>query len=392
MDRECVNCGTRLPSGATRCPVCGAFARGGHEQRRCPNCGTPAARQAKTCLMCNAPLDWVPGRDGLVPHPPAGKGVGLTSVSWQGIGAVAFIAALAFIGWSRWRTPPQPVVAVPTTTPSPTVTPTPVPTATATPIPSATPSPVPSPTPIVHVVQSGETIIYIASYYGTTAEAIMKANGLDETLARLLRPGQELLIPSTGPVGGPVPGSTAQPPQVIHEVESGETLSSIADEYDTNVEAIMAANEMDSPDLIYVGQQLVVPLMPPTTTPTPSPTPTPTTTPGPPYPAPHLLSPAEGAVLEGEDAVILLTWTSVGILRENQVYLVELETPARTVPVTYTTRGTSWRLPSDLWPTGRRRTLTWRVTVEQQTSPTSGGPAAWEPLSPPTETHYFEWR
>ncbi len=380
MDRECVNCGTRLPSEATRCPVCGAVARGGHQQRRCPNCGTPAAQRARTCLMCDAPLDREPGRDGLA------------SVSWPWIGAVALIAALIFVGWSHWRNQPQPVAAVPKAISSATATPTPTPTGTPTPIPSATSSPVPSPTPIIHVVQSGETIIYIASYYGTTSEAIMKANGLDETLARLLRPGQELLIPSTGPVGGPVPGRTAQPPQVIHEVESGETLSSIADEYDTNVEAILAANELDSPDLIYVGQELVVPLMPPTATPTPSPTPTPTTTPGPPYPAPDLLSPAEDAVLEGKDAVVLLTWTSVGILRDNQAYLVELETPARIAPVTYTTQGTSWRLPSDLWPTGRRRTLTWRVTVVQQTSPTSSGPAAWEPLSPPTETRHFEWR
>jgi LysM repeat protein len=380
VDRECVNCGTRLPSGVTRCPVCGVFAPAGHQQRRCPNCGTPAAQRAQTCLMCDTPLGRHPGRDGLA------------SVSWQWMGAVALIAALIVVGWSRWRNQPQPVASDPKATPSPTITPTPIPTATPTPIPSATPSPVPSPTPIIHVVQSGETIIYIASYYGTTAEAIMEANGLDETLARMLRPGQELLIPSTGPVGGPVPGRTALPPQVIHEVASGETLSSIADDYDTNVEAIMAANNLDSPDLIYVGQELVVPLMPPTATPTPSPTPTPTTTPGPPYPAPDLLSPAEGEVLEGEDAVVLLTWTSVGILRDNQAYLVELKMPAQADPVTYTTQGTSWRLPSDLWPSGRRRTLSWWVTVVQQSGSTSGGPAAWEPLSPPAEVRHFEWR
>jgi LysM repeat protein/predicted nucleic acid-binding Zn ribbon protein len=380
VDRECVNCGTRLPSGVTRCPVCGVFAPAGHKQRRCPNCGTPVAQQAQTCLMCDAPLDPEPGRDGLA------------SVSWQWMGAIALIAALIVVGWSRWSNQPQPAASVPRATPNPTITPTPMPAATPTPIPSATPSPVPSPTPIIHVVQSGETIIYIASYYGTTAESIMKANGLDETLARMLRPGQELLIPSTGPVGGPVPGAAALPPQVIHEVASGETLSSIADDYDTNVEAIMAANNLDSPDLIYVGQELVVPLMPPTATSTPTPTPTPTTTPAPPYPAPDLLSPAEDAVLEGEGAVILLTWTSVGILRDNQAYLVELKMPARTDPVTYTTQGTSWRLPSDLWPTGRHRTLSWWVTVVQQTGSTSGGSADWEPLSPPAAVRHFEWR
>ncbi len=331
--------------------------------------------------MCDAPLDQMPVQGGL------------GSVSWLWVGAVALIVALVAVGWSRWQDRSQPVAVAPPTTPTLTVTPTPTvaPTATPTPIPSATPSPVPSPTPIIHQVQSGETLIYIASYYGTTTEAIMEANGLDETSARLLRPGQELLIPSTGPVGGPVPGSTAQPPQVIHEVGSGETLISIAEQYDTTVEAIMDANDLDSPDLIYVGQQLIVPLMPPTVTPTPTNTPTPTSTPGPPYPAPHLLSPTDGAVFEGDEAVILLAWTSVGILREDQRYLVEVETPARTVPVTYATQGTSWRLPSDLWPTGRRRTLAWRVTVVRQVNPASGGPPTWKPLSLPSETRRFVW-
>jgi LysM repeat protein len=380
VGRECVNCGARLSPGAVRCSVCGASVPGGHQQRRCPNCGTPAARQAKTCLMCDAPLDRAPIRGGLA------------SVSWQWVGAIALLMVLVVVGWTRWRNQSQSVVVAPTATPTVTTTPTLAATTTPTPTLSATPSPVPSPTPIIHEVQSGETLIYIASYYGTTVEAIMKANDLDEASVRLLRPGQELLIPSTGPVGGPVPGNIVQPRQVVHEVQSGETLSSIADQYDTTVEAILAANDLDSPDLIYGGQQVVVPLMPPTATPTPTLTPTPTTTPAPPYPAPHLLSPADGAVFEGEDAMILLAWTGVGILGDNQMYLVELETPNRTAPVTYATQGTSWRLPPDLWPTDRRQPLAWRVTVVQQANPASEEPPVWEPLSPPTQTRYFVWQ
>jgi LysM repeat protein len=330
--------------------------------------------------MCDAPLDRVLTRGG-----PG-------SVSWLWVGAVTLAVALVVVGWYYWRSRPQPAAVVPTSTPIITNTPNRAPTATPTTAPTPTPSPVPSATPIFHEVQSGETIIYIASYYGTTSDAIMEANGLDETSARLLRPGQALLIPSTGPVGGPAPGGTAQPPQVIHEVESGETLISIAIDYDTTVEAIMDANDLDSPDLIYVGQQLIVPLMPPTLTPTPTPTPTPSSTPGPPYAAPHLLSPGDGAVFEGENAVVLLSWTSVGILRENQAYLVELETPAQTAPVTYTTQGTSWRLPSDLWPTGRRRSLTWRVTAVQPIDSSSDESPEWQPLSLPSETRRFLWR
>jgi LysM repeat protein len=321
--------------------------------------------------MCDAPLDRVPVRGGL------------GGVSWLWVGVV--------VGWNTWRSQPRPVAVA--STPAPTVTNTPTRTRTATPTADLSPtaSPAPSPTPIIHEVQSGETVIYIASYYGASVDEIMEANELDQTSARMLLPGQELLIPSTGPVGGPVPRATAQPPQVIHEVKSGETLISIAIDYDTTVEAILDANELDSPDLIYEGQRLIVPLMPPTPTPTLTPTPTPSSTPGPPYAAPHLLTPGDEAVFQGENAAILLSWTSIAILRQDQAYLVELETPAQITPITYTTQGTSWRLPSELRPTGRRRAMTWRVTVVHRFDTTSAEQPEWEPVSLPSQTRHFVW-
>ncbi len=343
--------------------------------------------------MCGAPLDQMPTRGGL-------SGV---SLFW--VGVVALAAALVALGWSRWREqqPSQVVVVMPTAsagasaqpplgrtpaTPTrlqlPTVTPAPSATATSTPVASAT--------PIIHTVKSGETIIYIASYYGTSPDSILKANGLDETGARMLHVGQELVIPSTGPVGGPQPQGNEKPPQAIHEVASGETLSSIADQYDTSVESILAANKLSSPDLIYKGQELIVPLMPPTATPTPTPTPTLTPTPGPPFPAPALLSPADNAVFSGPDAVIVLDWTSVGILNDDQAYLVEVETPSDKTPLTYTTQGTSWRLSGDLWPSGRQHTLKWRVTVVGREDTSSGGQEVWKPLSPQVEWRHFVWQ
>ena len=378
LEPECGNCGARLPSGATRCHVCGAPTGEETQQRRCPNCGAPAAQQAQTCFMCDAALDQVSVRNGLA------------SVSWLWIGAVALIVALIVVGWNTWRNQSQPVAAGPSRTPTIASTPTPTRTAAAIATLTRTSSPAPSPTPIFHEIQSGETLIYIASYYGAAVDEIMEANELDETSARMLQPGQKLLIPSTGPVGGPMPNAAA-PPQVVHEVESGETLISIAIDYDTTVEAIMDANDLDSPDLIYEGQQLLVPLMPPTATLTLTPTPTPSSTPGPPYPAPHLLTPSDGAVFEGEEATIVLSWTSVAILQKDQVYLVELETPAQVMPITHTTQSTSWRLPPELWPTGRRRAMTWRVIVVQRTNTTSEALPEWEPVSLPSETRHFVW-
>lgn len=301
------------------------------------------------------------------------------------------VVALVVVGWNYWRNQAQPVAVVPTATASIAHTRTPARTASATTVLTLPSTPVPTPTPIFHEIQSGETLIYIASYYGTAVDELMAANDLDETSARFLLPGQMLLIPSMGPVGGPAPNSAAAPRQVIHEVKSGETLISIAIDYDTTVEAIMDASDLDSPDLIYEGQQLIVPLMPATATPTLTPTPTPSSTPGPPYAAPHPLTPSDGALFQGEEAVITLSWTSVAILSEDQAYLVELETPAQVTPITYLTQSTSWRLPSELRPTGRRRAITWRVTVVQRASSTADAPPEWEPVSLPSKTRHFVW-
>lgn len=46
---------------------------------------------------------------------------------------------------------------------------------------------------------------------------------------------------------------------VIHVVEQGENLTLIASRYGTTVEAIVQANAIANPNLIYVGQRLVIP-------------------------------------------------------------------------------------------------------------------------------------
>ena len=97
----------------------------------------------------------------------------------------------------------------PTPTPTPEPTPTPFPTVSPTrtglptPTPSATATPLPSPTPAKYVVQRGDTLSEIAQRYGTTVEAIAKANAIAD--ASFIRVGQELLIPTAGPTASPTP-------------------------------------------------------------------------------------------------------------------------------------------------------------------------------------------
>lgn len=57
------------------------------------------------------------------------------------------------------------------------------------------------------------------------------------------------------PTGQPTPGGT-------HTVQSGETLSSIALLYGVPIQLLIEANEITNPDLLQVGQQLIIPVPP----------------------------------------------------------------------------------------------------------------------------------
>jgi LysM repeat protein len=378
---ECVNCGARLSPNDGACSLCGMQVRDGRNQRICPSCGSPVAQMARTCMMCDTPLD------------QAGVPGVLRGVSWPWIAAVAVLVGMLGLGWGWWRALPN-SRSGPDALPAPVATPTsyalmtPTPaTSAAAPAPSPT-TPTATPTPLVHVVKSGETLLAIAYYYGTDLDSIMKANDLDQESARRLRVGQEIIIPAVGPTAAGVPDGNAPPPVLIHTVQAGDTLISIALKYDTDLGSITAANPGMNPDLIYVGQEIVVPLQPPTATPTITLTPTPTDTPAPPYRTPDLLYPVDGQVFEGQEAVILLSWTAVDILRSEQAYLVEVDVPGHLAPVRHTTQSTSWRLPPDLWPVGAQRACRWRVTVVEET----GTPPEWTPISSPAKTRAFEWR
>jgi LysM repeat protein len=64
--------------------------------------------------------------------------------------------------------------------------------------------------------------------------------------------GQRLVIP-TGQAGGIRHTGT------VHVVQSGETLYSIANRYGVSMWAIARANGITNPNLIYVGQRLAIP-------------------------------------------------------------------------------------------------------------------------------------
>jgi len=358
--------------------------------RYCPACGARVAAKATTCLMCEAPL---------VEEEAALEEKAQRRLPGWARALIVVVLALAILtagGFGLYTL----LTAEPEQAP-PTLTPTRTPTATSSPTPTRTPTITPTPTPIpprVHQVQEGETLIVIAAAYDTTVEEILALNPGVEP--ELLQVGQLLLIPAATPTPGPTstpePGVPTPTPGdfIIHVVAPGETLISIAEEYEVSVPLIRVANDLPpGDDTIRVNQSLVIPVGTPMPSPTPTVDPNATPTPVPPYPAPPLLSPPDGAVFVGNNEPILLQWASVSVLRDDEWYeLILFQPPGGVVSATTYTRATAWRVPLDLLLTTNAdvREFRWQVQVVRERYDKDGA-LVYEEAGALSEVRTFTW-
>lgn len=101
-----------------------------------------------------------------------------------------------------------------------------------------------------HYVQHGQTLSQIAWRYGVPVTAIMRANPQIHNPNRIYA-GTYIYIPCGGGHGG---GCSH-----VHYVSYGETLSQIAWRYHVSPYAIMHANNIHNPNLIYAGTSLCIP-------------------------------------------------------------------------------------------------------------------------------------
>jgi LysM repeat protein len=364
------------------------------EQRQCPSCGTRVAAMATTCLMCGASLEAGKaepenGRE------PAKKELPGWAKPLIVVALALVFLAVGFYGlYALMNVQPQDTSPTPTPTQTPTSTPTSTPT--RTPAPTSTPTPLP---PLTYQVLTGDTLSDIAARFDTTVEDILALNPEVEpellSVGYVLRIPAGTLTPTTTPTLDPSLPTPTPGNFVIHVVEQGDTLESIAEEHDVSVALIREANPEQLPvgsDSIFVGQSLVVPLGTPIPSPTPTVDPLATPTPPPPYGAPPLLSPPDGAALAGIDSPIALQWASVDLLQENEWYEVTLFFPDGITAHTFHTRTTAWRVPFDLLmeATGDVAEFRWQVMVVREMRSETGG-LAYEKAGRVSEMRTFRW-
>lgn len=298
---------------------------------------------------------------------------------------------------------------VPTATPSPTlepVTEVPIIVETSTPIPTPEaptmpPAPTETPGPFEHTIAEGETLGFIVQLYGHRSydvfREVVNINANVPNADVLPGAGSVILIPRPTATATPegleltptiAPDAAVQPTEADTGLVSGAPLNEyIVIEGDSIVTiAVNNATTLDvlarlNPDVPFFGCNFEIPsggpncnpplsigqvLRVPAPTPTPTLSPTPsgneTATATPTYIAPIVVSPPQDALVPA--GLLRLEWVSVGILREDEVYLVQLEDTLTGNQHIDITRNTSLLLPATLIPnTGQDHVFHWSVAV-----------------------------
>lgn len=101
----------------------------------------------------------------------------------------------------------------------------------------------------VYIVKSGDSLYSIANRYGTTVNELKNLNNLTSNNLRI---GQKLIVP------------TKEEEQIeesgIYTVKSGDSLYSIAKQYNTTISELMNLNKLNTTTL-SIGQKLKLPMM-----------------------------------------------------------------------------------------------------------------------------------
>lgn len=361
----CPTCGTRLNINATRCSVCGSTLSSS------VSVTSSKAVQAPRIPEVTFSLPVIFG----------------LAVLLLVIGAGAVYAFLQSTLPAQMNGVVGAVTQTETPTVSSTITLTPTLEATGTPEPTFTPLP-----PIEYTVIDGDSCLSIALAYGISTNSMITLNQLSPEC--ILSVGRVLKIPQPTPTPSPQPTNTLNATQqaqidcekIEYIVKDGDTLGGIAGNYGVNQAAIRAFNAMIS-DVVMVGMQLNIPLCERSLE-------APTATPVPPYPAPNLLLPLDGASFNAGD-LITLQWAAVGELRQNEAYAVTIidvtDGNARNL-VDYVP-DTKYIVPETFRPAATTpHILYWTVLPVRQvgTNKDTGAPV-WEPAGAVSAQRSFSW-
>lgn len=361
----------------------------------CPSCGTRVSESAPRCLVCGHQFIGGAGKRAATPAPLGGRAalpelrlslpiaIGLLAL-FLIVGGGMTYAALAQTGRVTGPTPKA------SSSPTASITPTPSPET-----PTITPTMLPSLTPVNYTVQQGDNCGAIAFAFNVSVKSIILENNLDANCSLFV--GQLLSVPQPTFTATPFATATlgeleatiAACETVDYVVQKGETLSLIAVTYGVPLEAILKWNGLTT-DIAFEGQHLSIPLC--LRTFVAGATVTPTI--APPYPAPELLLPADGAPFDSSNNTITLQWASVGNLRNNEYYQITIIdiTGGQNRHITTEVKDTTFIVPTSFRPTdGQPHVFRWFVVTVAQIGVDADGLPVYITGGPISDTREFTW-
>jgi len=360
----------------------------------CPTCGTRVSEDATRCLVCGTDLSGTEQTTGKsrsiqgsrMPQITLGLPLALFLLAvFLGIGAILVYFALQETG----RVVEPTITPTVTSTITPTVTPTP-----ETPVPTDTP--LPTPTPQSYTVVAGDTCAGIAFTFGVSIQSIVLLNNLPADCNTLVE-GQQLLIPQPTATPTALPTSTLSSAdateqaceKVSYEVQENDTLSSIANSYSVPMAVIQEYNGLSS-ETVFSGMNLTIPLCERF----PTPGPTPTATLPPPYSAPNLLLPPDGARFMQSGDTVTLQWASIGTLLDNEAYeitIVDFTDGDSRRLVDYVT-DTKFIVPATFRSSdSEAHVYRWWVMPTRQAGTDEDGNPVWESAGAASDQRVFMW-
>lgn len=99
----------------------------------------------------------------------------------------------------------------------------------------------------IYVVKRGDSLWKIANDYGVTVDALKELNNLTTNGLQI---GQQLIVPAQA--------SDTPANEIVYTVKKGDSLWTIAQQYNTTISALKTRNNLTS-NVLSIGQQLIIP-------------------------------------------------------------------------------------------------------------------------------------
>ena len=108
----------------------------------------------------------------------------------------------------------------------------------------------------LYIVQKGDTLSKIANKYNTTVQQLVSLNGIKNP--NLIYPNQKIIINSNSENNTSNGENSCG--KILYKIKYGDTLSALANKYNSSISEIAKLNNISNPNLIFAGKFIRIPV------------------------------------------------------------------------------------------------------------------------------------